>query len=44
LFKNLFGSRGDLFGHILGEVLDPGDYYASDDLAYFVRWEISFQF
>ncbi len=44
LLKNIFGGRGDLFGHILGEVLDPGDYYASDDTAYFLRWELSFQF
>lgn len=44
LFKGLFGKRGDVYGHILGEILDPGDYYAKDDTAYFVRWELSFQY
>jgi len=44
LFKGLFNNRGDVFGHVVGEVLDPGDYYASNDTAYFVRWELSLQF
>jgi len=44
IFKGLFGKRGDIFGHVVGEVLDPGDYYANDETAYFVRWELSFQY
>ncbi len=44
LFKNIFGKRGDLSGHITAEVLDPGDYYVSDDLAYFLRWEVIAKF
>ena len=34
----------DIYGHILAEVFKPGDYYAADNLAYFLRWEISFAF
>ena len=44
LFKGLFGNRGDVYGHIMGEVLEPGDYYAGDETAYFARWELSFLF
>lgn len=44
LFKGLFGKRGDLSGHVTAEVLDPGDYYASDTVAYFLRWEVVFRF
>ena len=44
LFKNIFGKRGDLSGHVTAEVLDPGDYYDSDKLAYFLRWEIIARF
>ncbi len=34
----------DLYGHLLAEVFKPGDYYEADNLAYFLRWEISFAF
>jgi len=44
LFKNIFGKRGELSGHVTAEVLDPGDYYASDKLAYFLRWEVIARF
>jgi hypothetical protein len=44
LLKNIFGKRGDLTGHLTAEVLDPGDYYASDKLAYFLRWEVIARF
>ena len=44
LLKNLFGKRGDLSGHVTAEVLDPGDYYTSDKLAYFLRWEVIARF
>jgi len=44
LFKNIFGKRGDLTGHVTAEVLDPGDYYVSDTVAYFLRWEVIARF
>lgn len=44
LIKNLFGQRGDLFGHVTAEILDPGDYYPSDTVAYFLRWELNARF
>ena len=44
LAKNLFGKRGDLSGHLTAEVLDPGDYYTSDTVAYFLRWEVILRF
>lgn len=44
LVKNLFGKRGELFGHVTGEVMDPGSYYTSDELAFFLRWEINARF
>jgi len=44
LFKNIFGKRGDLSGHVTAEVLDPGDYYTSDKMAYFLRWEVIARF
>ncbi len=33
-----------LFGHLLLEVLKPGDYYNVDRTAYFARWELSYAF
>ena len=44
LVKNIFGKRGELFGHVTAEVLEPGDYYAGDDMIYFLRWEINARF
>jgi hypothetical protein len=44
LMKNIFGKRGELFGHLTAELLDPGDYYTSDTVAYFLRWEITARF
>lgn len=47
LWKNIFGlvsKRGELYGHVTAEVLDPGDYYTSDQWAYFLRWEINAKF
>ena len=43
IFKNPKG-RGELYGHVTAEVLDPGDYYTSDQWAYFLRWEINARF
>ena len=33
-----------MYGHLIGEVLNPGDYYDTDKPAYFVRWQIDFTF
>lgn len=44
LAKKLFGKRGELFGHVTAEMMDPGDYYDSDKLAYFLRWEVTAKF
>lgn len=30
--------------YVLGEILDPGDYYNSGKVAYFLRWEIMLKF
>ena len=43
LFSNIFGrddKRGNLVGQLLAEVFEPGDYYATDETAYFLRWQI----
>ncbi len=36
--------RFKIFGHLLGEVFNPGDYYSSSRPAYFIRWEVNFRF
>lgn len=36
--------RIELFGHIVGEHFQPGDYYDSSKGAYFVRWQLDFRF
>ena len=38
------GAAGDLTGHLFLEVLQPGDYYASDRTAYFFRWQLNWAF
>ncbi|MEI6647192.1 MAG: alginate export family protein [bacterium] len=44
LWSKIFGKRGNIFGHVTLEALEPGDYSATDKLAYFARWEVSFAF
>jgi hypothetical protein len=44
LWRKIFGKRGDLMGHVTLELLEPGDYSATDQLAYFARWEVSFAY
>lgn len=46
LLKNIFTQkkRGELYGHVTAEVLDPGDYYTSDQCVYFLRWEVNAKF
>jgi len=36
--------RGNLFGHLTAEFLEPGNYCTSHKMAYFLRWEISITF
>ena len=38
------GERFEVFGHLLAEFFNPGDYYASDKPALFVRWQVDFTF
>ena len=38
------GGRFEIFGHVLGEFFNPGDYFATDKPAYFVRWQIDLRF
>lgn len=33
-----------IFGHLLAEFFNPGDYFATDKPAYFVRWQIDVRF
>ena len=43
--KNAHGvERFEIFGHIMAEVFNPGDYYDTSRPAYFLRWEINFAF
>jgi len=44
LWTKMFGKRGDLMGHVTLELLEPGDYSATDEMAYFARWEVSFKY
>jgi hypothetical protein len=44
IWTKIFGKRGNLMGHVTLEALEPGDYSATDELAYFARWEVSFTF
>ncbi len=38
-------AKGDaLRGHLLAEVLDPGDYYNVSSTSYFLRWELLYSF
>ena len=36
--------RFELFGHVVAEVFNPGDYYDSSRPAYFIRWEFTIKF
>lgn len=39
------GVRKDkLTGHLWLEALEPGDYHAGDDTAYFARWQLMYEF
>jgi len=38
------GERFEVFGHIIGELFNPGDYYASEKPAWFLRWQVELKF
>lgn len=38
------GERFEVFGHLLAEFFNPGDYYESDRPAFFFRWQVDFKF
>ena len=43
--KNASGIRRfEVFGHIIGELFNPGDYYESNRPSYFLRWEFIVKF
>lgn len=44
LFQNKLLPKDRLFAHLLTEVLDPGDYYTENERAYFLRWEVDYEF
>ena len=45
LVDGIADGRGKVTTTLRGEVLDPyGDYYATDETAYFVRWELNASF
>ena len=44
LAQRVFTNKDRLFGHLLLEVFEPGDYYNVRKTAHFARWEISYEF
>lgn len=36
--------RFEVFGHLVAELFNPGDYFDSSKPAYFVRWQFDFRF
>ena len=43
--KNARGfDRFEIFGHVMAELFNPGDYYDSSRPAWFLRWELMFSF
>ena len=43
--KNASGlDRFEIFGHVMAELFNPGDYYDSSRPAWFLRWELMFTF
>lgn len=38
------GRRFEMFGHVMAEFFNPGDYFATDKPAYFVRWQLELRF
>ena len=38
------GERFEVFGHLLAELFNPGDYYETSKPAWFIRWQLEFSF
>ena len=38
------GERFEVFGHLLAEFFNPGDYFETDKPSFFVRWQVDFKF
>ena len=38
------GERFELFGHLLAEYFNPGDYFETEKPAFFIRWQLEFRF
>ena len=38
------GERFEVYGHVIGELFNPGDYYNTDKPGYFLRWQIEMKF
>ena len=38
------GERFEVFGHVLAEFFNPGDYYETDKPGFFFRWQVEFKF
>jgi hypothetical protein len=38
------GRSVEVFGHVLAELMNPGDYFATDKPAWFLRWQLDFRF
>lgn len=34
----------EIYGHLITEFFNPGDYYATDKPSWFVRWQVEFKF
>ena len=43
-FERSEGDRFEVFGHVLAEFFNPGDYYETSKPSYFVRWQVTFKF
>jgi hypothetical protein len=38
------GGRFNLYGHLIAELFNPGDYFETSKPAWFVRWQVDFTF
>ena len=38
------GERFEVFGHVLAEFFNPGDYFESEKPSFFIRWQVEFKF
>lgn len=38
------GSRFEMYGHVIGEVFNPGGYYDTDRPGWFLRWQVELKF